>query len=213
MPVLVEPVAAVEAFVVEPVHGNVIVLGIGTPISGLMPPLSISVAPSGIVPPFSVVLEVVPDVDSGEATPVEVMLLDPQTEVELIDPVELNPLPSKVEFVPDIEVIPDPLDPESPELAPLALQFELAVGLRPPGLISVAPNGMPVPPFDPVDVLEPSMPSGDVAPMAEPMAGMLVGLCAPATPQPSMTTAASAINTLMEAVLIVALIALLKKEF
>jgi hypothetical protein len=49
--------------------------------------------------------------------------------------------------------------------------------------------------------------------MAEPMAGMLVGLCAPATPQPSMTTAASAINTLMEAVLIVALIALLKKEF
>jgi hypothetical protein len=104
------------------------------------------------------------------------MLLDPQTEVELIDPVELNPLPSKVEFVPDIEVIPDPLDPESPE--PLALQFELAVGLRPPGSISVAPNGMPVPPFDPVDVLEPSMPSGDVAPMAEPMDGMPVGLCA-----------------------------------
>jgi hypothetical protein len=175
----VEPIAAVEVFVVEPVHGDVIVLGIGTPISGLTPPSSISVAPSGIVPPFSVVLEVVPDVDSGEATPVEVMLLDPQTEVELIDPVELNPLPSKVEFVPDIEVIPDPLDPESPEYeAPLALQFELAVGLNPPGSISVAPNGMPVPPFDPVDVLEPSMPSGDVAPMAEPVAGMLVGLCA-----------------------------------
>src|SRR4029077_8818307 len=134
MPVLVEPIAAVEVFVVEPVHGDVIVLGIGTPISGLTPPLSISVAPSGIVPPFSVVLEVVPDVDSGEATPVEVMLLDPQTEVELIDPVELNPLPSKVEFVlPDADVIPDPLDPESPEEVLLALQFELAVGLRPPG--------------------------------------------------------------------------------
>jgi hypothetical protein len=180
MPVLVEPVAAVEAVVVEPVHGNVVVLGIGTPMSGLTPPLSISVAPSGIVPPFSVVLEVVPDVDSGEATPVEVMLLDPQTEVELIDPLELNPLPSKVEFVlPDVVVIPDPLDPESPENEePLALQVELAVELRPPGSISVAPSGMPVPLFDPVDTLEPSMPSGDVAPMAEPMAGMLIGLCA-----------------------------------
>ena len=179
MLVLVEPIAAVEVFVVEPAHGDVIVLGIGTPISGLTPPLSISVAPSEIVPPFSVVLDVVPDVDSGEATPVEVMLLDPQMKVELIDPVELNPLPSKVEFVPDIEVIPDPLDPESPEYEePLALQVELAVGLRPPGSISVAPSGMPVPLFDPVDTLEPSMPSGDVAPMAEPMAGMLVGLCA-----------------------------------
>ena len=169
MTVLVELIAELEVPVNEPAHGDVIVFGIGTPISGLTPPLSISVAPSGIVPPFSVVLEVVPDVDSGEATPVEVMLLDPQTGVEFIDPVELNPLPSKVEFVlPDVDVIPDPLDPESPEYeAPLALQFELAVGLRPPGSISVAPSGMPVPPFDPVDVLEPSMPSGDVAPMAE----------------------------------------------
>jgi hypothetical protein len=183
MPVLVEPIAAVDVFVVEPLHGDVIVFGIGTPISGLTPPLSISVAPSGIVPPFSVVLEAVPDVDSGEATPIEVTLLEPQTVVEFIDPVELSPLPSKVEFAPDIEAIPDPLDPESPEYEePLALQVELAVGLRPPGSISVAPSGMPVPPFDPVDALEPSMPSGDVAPMAEPMAepmaGMLVGLCA-----------------------------------
>jgi len=178
----------VEVFVVEPVHGDVIVLGIGTPISGLTPPLSISVAPSGIVPPFSVVLEVVPDVDSGEATPVEVMLLNPQTEVELIDPIALDPPPSKVELVlPDIDVIPDPFDPESPEYeAPLVLQFELAVGLRPPGSISVAPNGMPVPLFDPVDVVEPSIPSGDVAPIAEPilepvaepMVEVLVGLCA-----------------------------------
>jgi hypothetical protein len=179
MLVLVEPIAAADVFVVEPLHGDVIVFGIGTPISGLTPPLSISVAPSGIVPPFSVVLEAVPDVDSGEATPVEVILLDPQTEVELIDPVELNPLPSKVEFVPGIEAIPDPLVPESLEYEePLALQVELAVGLRPPGSISVAPSGMPVPPFDPVGALEPSMPSGDVAPMAEPMAGMPVGLCA-----------------------------------
>jgi hypothetical protein len=178
MPVLVELIAALEVPVIEPAHGDVIVFGIGTPISGLMPPLSISVAPSGIVPPFSVVLEVVPDVDSGEATPVEVMLLEPQTEVELIDPVELNPVPSKVEFVlPDVDVIPDPLDPESPE-APLALQFELAVGLRPPGSISVAPNGMPVPLFDPVDVVKPSIPSGDVAPIAEPVAELLAGLCA-----------------------------------
>jgi hypothetical protein len=84
-----------------------------------------------------------------------------------------------VEFVPDIEVIPDPLDPESPEYEePLALQLELAVELSPPGSISVAPSGMPVPLFDPVDVLEPSIPSGDVAPIAEPMVEVLVGLCA-----------------------------------
>jgi hypothetical protein len=179
MPVLVEPIDAVEVFVVEPVHGDVIVLGIGTPISGLTPPLSISVAPSGIVPPFSVRPGFVPAIDSGEAEPLELRLfVDVQLDIELTEPVELNPPPSKLEFVPDIEAIPDPLDPESPELALLALQFELAVGLRPPGSISVAPNGMPVPPFDPVDTLEPSMPSGDVAPMAEPTAGMLVGLCA-----------------------------------
>ncbi len=151
MPVLVEPIAAVEVFVVEPVHGDVIVLGIGTPISGLTPPLSISVAPSGIVPPFSVVLEAVSDVDGGETEPLEVTFLDPQTEVELIDPIALDPPPSKVELVlPDIDVIPDPLDPESPEYeAPLVLQFELAVGLRPPGSTSVAPSGIPVPLFDP----------------------------------------------------------------
>jgi hypothetical protein len=177
MPVLVEPVAAVEAFVVEPVHGNVVVLGIGTPISGLTPPLSISVAPSGIVPPFSVALEVVSDVDSGEAEPLEVTpVTDAQLDVELADPFEPNPPPSKDEFVPpDIDVIPDPLDPERPENEePLALQFELAVGLRPPGSISVAPSGMPVPLFDPMDALEPNMPSGDVAPMA----GVPIMLCA-----------------------------------
>jgi hypothetical protein len=180
MPVLVEPIDAVEVFVVEPVHGDVIVLGIGTPISGLTPPLSISVAPSGIVPPFSVRPGFVPAIDSGEAEPLELRLfVDVQLDIELTEPVELNPPPSKLEFVPDIEAIPDPLDPESPEYEePLALQVELAVGLRPPGSISVAPSGMPVPPFDPVGALEPSMPSGDVAPMAEPMAGMPVGLCA-----------------------------------
>ena len=197
MPVLVEPIAAVEVFVDEPVHGDVIVLGIGTPISGLTPPLSISVAPSGIVPPFSVVLEVVPDVDSGEAEPLEVTpVTDAQLDVEPADPVEPNPLPSKVEFVPpDIEVIPDPLVPESPENeAPLALQFELAVELRPPGSISVAPSGMPVPPFDPVAALAPSMPSGEVAPRPD----VIIALCAWAAPQPNRITATMRGKSLME---------------
>jgi hypothetical protein len=176
MPVLVE----LEVPVNEPAHGDVIVFGNGTLISGLTPPLSISVAPSGIVPPFSVRPVFVPAVDSGEAEPLELRLfVDVQLDIELTEPVELNPPPSKLEFVPDIEVIPDPLDPESPEYEePLALQLELAVELSPPGSISVAPSGMPVPLFDPVDVLEPSIPSGDVAPIAEPMVEVLVGLCA-----------------------------------
>src|SRR5262249_23479791 len=76
-----------------------------------------------------------------------------------------------------IEAIPDPLDPVMPEdipAAPLALQFETGAGLKPPGSISVAPSGIPVALFDPLDALEPNTPSGDVVPRLD----VLIPLCA-----------------------------------
>jgi hypothetical protein len=60
--------------------------------------------------------------------------------------------------------------PEKDVLVPTQLVEPIGIGLMPPGLISVAPNGMPVPP----EPVEPSVPSGDVAPMP----GVLVRLCA-----------------------------------
>src|SRR5205823_6248400 len=97
---------------------------------------------------------------------------------ELADPVELEPPPSKMELVPDIDVMPE-------------LQLELT-GLRPPGSISVAPSGMPVP--DPVAPLEPSMPSGEVAPRPD----VVVALCAWGAPQPNSIAAAMRGKSLTE---------------
>lgn len=109
-------------------------VGGDTVIKGLTPPLSISVAPRGIVLPAWLNPEFDPDVESGEAVPVEDTVGDAQLDVEATDPAGLYPPPSNVEFV-------------SLTLEPLLVdeQFALGAGLKPPGLISVAPNGMPVP--------------------------------------------------------------------
>jgi hypothetical protein len=150
-------------------HDGIEPLNIGTVINGLTPALSISVEPSGIVPPFNVKFELVPIVESGDAVPVDVAVLtdapgDAQTEVV----VEPNPPPSKVEPMPDVDAIPDPLNPVMPEdipefaVDPLVLQFESGAGLKPPGSISVAPSGIPVELFDPLGAFEPGTPSGDV---------------------------------------------------
>jgi hypothetical protein len=180
MPALIEPIAAPEPLTVEPAHKDVAPLDIGTVINGLMPALSISVEPSGIVPPFTVKFEFVVVDQSGEAVPLDVALLagalvEAQAEVM----VEPNPPPSKTEPVTDVETIPDPLDPVVPEdipenADPLVLQFETGAGLKPPGSISVAPSGIPVALFDPLDALEPSMPSGEVAPRPD----VVIALCA-----------------------------------
>jgi hypothetical protein len=200
-PTLVEPVTAPELLVVEPAHDGIEPLDIGTVINGLTPGLSISVEPSGIVPPFNVKLELVPIVESGEAVPVDVAVLtdapsDAQTELV----VEPNPPPSKVEPMVDVGPRPDALDPimpeDIPELAakPLVLQFESGAGLRPPGSISVAPSGIPVGLFDPLGVLEPGTPSGDVAPMPP----LVITLCAWAAPPPNMIAATTRGKSLME---------------
>jgi hypothetical protein len=187
--------------VVAPAHDGTKLLVIGTVINGLTPALLISVEPSGIAPPFNVKFELVPIVESGDAVPVDVAVLidapgDEQTEV-IVEP---NPPPSKVEPMPGVDAIPDPLNPvmpeDIPELAvnPLVLQFESGAGLKPPGSISVAPRGIPVGLFDPLDALEPGTPSGDVAPIP----GMVIVLCAWAAPQPNRIAATMKGKSLME---------------
>ena len=207
MPRAVEPITAPELLVAAPAHDGIKLLVIGTVMSGLTPALSISVEPSGIAPPFSVKFELVPIVESGDAVPVDVAVLtdapgDAQTEVV----VEPNPPPSKVEPMvevvptPDVEPMPDALDPimpeDVPELAvnPLVLQFESGAGLKPPGSISVAPSGIPVGLFDPLDALEPGTPSGDVAPMPP----LVIGICAFAAPQPNRIVATTRGKSRME---------------
>jgi hypothetical protein len=61
-------------------------------------------------------------------------------------------------------------------LEPFAMQLVVVDDeLRPPGSISVAPSGIPVP----LDPIEPGTPSGDVGPIA----GVVVEVCACAAPQ------------------------------
>jgi hypothetical protein len=141
----------------------------GEVISGLTPALSISVEPSGIAPPFNVKFEFAVVDESGEAVPLDIALLAGtlvETQAEVI--VEPNPPPSKIEPVTDVEAIP----PENAD--PLVSQFETGAGLKPPGSISVAPSGIPVALFDPLDALEPGMPSGGVAPRPD----VVIALCA-----------------------------------
>ena len=186
-------------------HDGIRLLDIGVVISGLTPALSISVEPSGIVPPFNVKFEFVPIEESGDAKPPDVALLaDPLVEAHAEVVIELNPPPSKTEPLTGVEV-PDPLSPvvppSIPEYAanPLVLQFEIGAGLKPPGSISVAPKGIPVALFDPPDVIEPCIPSGDVASRdVVPMPAPVIALCAWAVPLPNRTAAAMRDKSLIE---------------
>jgi len=162
-----------------PAHGLFRLLGAGTPTIGLMPALPSSVAPSGIVPPLScgrprLDVPVPTDVDCGEAVPkVDGVVGVTQLPLDITPAaVPLSPPPSKDEFAPPVEL---PVIDEPPVVL-LGVQAEalfivlLGTGLIPPGSISVAPSGMPVP----VAPLEPGMPSGEVAPMP----GVLIAVCA-----------------------------------
>jgi hypothetical protein len=181
-------------------------LDIGVVISGLTPALSISVEPSGIVPPFNVKFEFVPMDESGEAVPLDVPLLAGalmEAQAEVV--VESNPPPSKTEPATGVDAMPGPLNPVMPEdipeyvADPLTLQFEIGAGLRPPGSISVAPSGIPVALFDPLDALEPSTPSGDVASgNVIPMPTPVTALWAWAAPQPNRIAATMRGRSLME---------------
>jgi len=170
--------------VVDPAHGVVRLFGAGTPIIGLTPALPSSNAPSGIVPPLSCgrpMLDVpAPDVDWGEAVPKldgVVALGQPPVDVTP-EAVPLSPPPSKEE--PEPSDMPLPIAELEPPVVASVVQTEalfmvlLGAGLKPPGSISVAPSGIPVP-----LAVEPRTPSGEVAPIP----GMAVVLCACVRPQ------------------------------
>jgi hypothetical protein len=193
---------------VDPRHDGIELLDIGTVISGLTPALSISVEPSGIVPPFKVKVGFAPMDESGEAMPVDAPLApNALVEAQAEAMVEPNPPPSKTEPATGVEAMADPLSPVMPEdipeyaADPLVLQFEIGAGLKPPGSISVEPSGIPVALFDPAGVLEPRIPSGDVAPMPELVIvpAPLIALCAWAAPQPNRIAATMRGESLMGA--------------
>jgi len=139
---------------------------------GLMPALPSSVEPSGMLPMPSAE----PPVAEPPVVPLTKGFCVPDT--VLPDGVELQgpdmptfPPPSKVELVP---VIPEPLTPGvTPPVTdvPFVPQVEMPAvaprdpGLRPPGLSSVEPKGIPTGPTGPV------LPSGEVRPI--PGAGLV----------------------------------------
>jgi hypothetical protein len=183
----------------------VVLLGAGTVIGGLTPPLPSSLAPSGIVPPLREV-PAVPGMDSGEAVPLvetapddaqaDANPAEPLAPVPAIPPVDplLSPPPSKVDTVPIVDDAP--AVPDSPAAgvdtpAGIVAQPVTGAGLTPPGLISVAPSGMPACDDGGVELM-PDTPSGDVAPSAEPVLGVVgdMVICADAYPQPSTSITA-----------------------
>jgi hypothetical protein len=132
-----------------------VVTGAASGTMGLRPAEPASVAPSGIVPPIRE-FELVGDTEATEEVPFADD--DVQPAAALIPP------PSNVDDA-VIDVLP--LMPEDCEdVAPIVPQAEPSIGLKPPGLISVDPSGMPELAIAPV-ALEPSVPSGDVAPMPD----------------------------------------------
>jgi hypothetical protein len=174
-----KPLVIVE---VEPIHGVIVTAGAPVPINGLTPALNISVEPRGIVPPSSLVVPIVPGLDSGDAVPVDKTTPDggdtqplegtiepmppPSNDVVPVAPV--TPVAPVIPVVPVIPIVPDAAPPVTPEEEVVAMQPELldvgpiGVGPKPPGLISVAPSGIPV---GRPDEVVPGMPSGDVSPM------------------------------------------------
>jgi hypothetical protein len=188
--------------IVEPTHGVAVMLGAGTPINELTPPLSISVAPSGIAPPPRFDVPIAPGFDSGEAVPVDETTLDDGKEQLFEVVAEAMPPPSNDDVVPVVPEAAPPIIPVEDEAVPPVIPVEdevlptqlevldigpIGVGPMPPGLISVAPSGIPV--GEP-DKLEPGIPSGDV----NPMPGVAVILCAKPGSQPKRMAAATMNN-------------------
>ena len=167
--------------------------GVGTVISGLAPVVLVSTAPSGTLPPFRAKLELAPSVETGEEVPVvNADDEDAQLEVELADPAALNPPPSKIEPADVVDVmllVPGICEFEEP----LALQVGVANGLKPPGSISVAASGVPVP-LVPLAPLVPNVPSGEVVPIA----GRVVEVCALVAAQPKNSASIAIDNRRIE---------------
>src|SRR4029077_5261190 len=174
------------AGVIVPRHGGVIAGG-GTVSIGLTPPDPISVEPNG-TPVGRTVEPLVPSDGTAapELTPPEIAVVEPvvQPDIEPVMPPDVDMVdPLIPPFIPEPLVIPPNVVPQPP-----------SIGLNPPGLISVAPIGIPVPvepvvgnvvpvkPIIPVELLMPGMPRGDVGSITE--AGGIT-LCACSGPHPN----------------------------
>jgi hypothetical protein len=186
-----------------------VVAGAGETTKGLTPPLSISVAPSGMVPmPVDDVPDA-PGVATPAAEPAAAELVMPQPPDV---PMPVVPSPDVlIPVVPSPDVpMPDELEPLVPTLlTPASNSVEPAEdnpvdtveqaepasgpgdGLKPPTLSWVAPIGIPIGPDEEFEVI-PGVPSGDVTRSPEPALmlppGIVVVICADATPQPSTNT-------------------------
>ena len=160
-----------------------LLLGAGETTNGLSPPPPISVEPSGM--PLRV-----PDVGGARPDTVPVVVaFVPQPVVPvlpvplmlLMPPAPLMPVPrpppSKVPMPDDDK----PLTVEQPEPA-----SGPGAGLKPPTLSWVTPSGT-LPGDDGVVDVMPDTPSGDVAPSAEPVLGVVgdMVICADAYPHPT----------------------------
>jgi hypothetical protein len=176
-----------------PTHGDKEMLGPGTVTIGLMPALPISVEPSGMVPlpvadPATVpgVVGTVPAAvpPAGDVPPQAPDVADvPLLVVDELPCMPLTPPPSKVDGGLDPET-PVPVmvwvDEPTPRQAVVLVMRPSGPGLRPPGMSSVEPNGIPT---GPAGLLVPGTPNGDVVPMP----GTTV--CAKLAPQPNQAVA------------------------
>jgi hypothetical protein len=126
---------------VTPMHG-VIAGGGGTVSIGLTPPELISVEPKGI-PVGRTVVRVVPSDGTApaEKTPPEIADVAAVVQPELIAP----DMPPGADMVEPLVVLPA-VPMVAPVVIPLKVVSQLpGSGLKPPGIISVAPMGIPVP--------------------------------------------------------------------
>jgi hypothetical protein len=206
---VVRPELPAPVVIVEPTHGVVLLLGAGIPINGLMPALLISVAPRGTTPPLSLVVTLAPGFDSGEAIPTDETAPDEESEQLLeavTDPMpDPMPPPSNDDVVPRVPDAIPPAIPDEDESIPAQLELlnvlevlkllepldvgPIGIGPKPPGLISVAPSGIPVAVLE----VEPRMPSGDVPPIP----GVVMRLCAKPTWQLKRIAVAAMNNRLI----------------
>jgi hypothetical protein len=174
-------------------HGDTEMVGPGTVTIGLMPAFPISVEPSGIVPlpvadpvTVPVVAGVVPDAvpPIGDVPPQAPDVADvPPLDVAEVACMLLTPPPSKV----DVELDPETpglvmvcVDEPTPRHAVVLVLRPSGPGLRPPGMSSVEPNGIPT---GPAALFVPGTPNGDVVPIPG------TAVCAKLGPQPSQAVA------------------------
>ncbi|HEY2528828.1 MAG TPA: hypothetical protein VGJ20_12915 [Xanthobacteraceae bacterium] len=139
--------------------------GAGDAIIGLVPLPPSSVAPSGIEPtdavPGAAPAFIPLKLDAAPVVP-DAVPPAPQDPSEVVpEPIVFvfMPAPSKVEAEP---VVPVP-DRPVPAHGSVLTVGSSGAGLRPPGVSSLEPSGIPT---GPTDDVAPSTPKGDVAPMA-----------------------------------------------